>query len=137
MTRVMDMAGEPKRLVVLGYDGMGMYVEPGLGEAMRATIGWFDHHMRGTPLPPVVPPGDTAITPLAPGKRCGPGSSREPPIGNPAGTRRPNADGRQPLPKHTSGQRPEPRESLPAELHRATSVRRVLSTMDAPGIKAT
>jgi len=66
MTRVMDMAGEPKRLVVLGYDGMGLYVEPGLGEAMHATVGWFDHHMRGTPLPPVAPPGDTATTPLAP-----------------------------------------------------------------------
>ena len=66
MTQVLNSAGEPKRLVVLGYDGMGMYVEPGLGDAMRATIGWFDHHLRGLPLPPVPPPGDTAVTPLAP-----------------------------------------------------------------------
>jgi uncharacterized protein len=66
MRQVMDMAGEPKRLVVLGYDGMGMYVEPGLGDAMRATIGWYDHHLRGAPLPPVDPPGETVTTPLAP-----------------------------------------------------------------------
>ncbi|MEV6243164.1 hypothetical protein [Lentzea sp. NPDC051838] len=66
MTQVLDLAGEPKRLVVLGFDGMGMYVEPGLGEAMRATIGWFDHHLRGRSPAPVAPPGDTAVTPLAP-----------------------------------------------------------------------
>ncbi|WP_460525583.1 alpha/beta hydrolase [Flindersiella endophytica] len=66
MTRAMELVKEPKRLVVLGYDGMGMYVEPGLGDAMRATIGWFDHHLRGRSLEPVPPPGETVTTPLAP-----------------------------------------------------------------------
>ena len=33
---------------------------------MRATIGWFDHHLRGRPLPPVAPPGEPVSTPLAP-----------------------------------------------------------------------
>jgi hypothetical protein len=33
---------------------------------MRATIGWFDHHVRGRPLQPVAPPGEPVATPLAP-----------------------------------------------------------------------
>lgn len=58
---------EPKRLVVLPYDSMGLYVEPGLGEAARATIEWLDHHLRGEPLPDrTEPPGEPAETPLAP-----------------------------------------------------------------------
>lgn len=43
-------AGEPTRLEVLPYDMIGLYVEPGLGEAMRLAIDWFDHYLRNTPL---------------------------------------------------------------------------------------
>lgn len=40
-----DRAGEPKRLVVLPYDTVGLYSEPGLGVAMRHAVGWFDRHL--------------------------------------------------------------------------------------------
>ncbi|MFC5823508.1 alpha/beta hydrolase [Nonomuraea insulae] len=75
MRQVMeDSVREPKRMVVLPYDSMGLYIEPGLGEGMRATIEWFDHHLLGRPLTrrfdaggrPAGEPRDPATTPLAP-----------------------------------------------------------------------
>lgn len=38
-------AGEPKRLTVLPYGVVGLYSEPGLGEAMSHAIAWFDQHL--------------------------------------------------------------------------------------------
>lgn len=38
-------AREPKSLVLLPYDTVGLYAEPGLGEAMRHAIEWFDTHL--------------------------------------------------------------------------------------------
>jgi hypothetical protein len=38
-------AREPKKLVVLNYDVVGLYVEPGLGEAMGHAIEWFNKHL--------------------------------------------------------------------------------------------
>jgi hypothetical protein len=38
-------AGEPKQLVPMPYDTVGLYSEPGLGEAMRHSIAWFDAHL--------------------------------------------------------------------------------------------
>lgn len=43
-------AGEPKRLEVLPYDMMGLYIEPGLGEAMGLAIDWFDRYLRKSRL---------------------------------------------------------------------------------------
>lgn len=43
-------AGEPKRLEILPFDAMGLYAEPGLGQAMSLATGWFDCHLRQTPL---------------------------------------------------------------------------------------
>jgi dienelactone hydrolase len=40
-----DRAGEPKKLVVLPYDTVGLYQEPGLGVAMRHAVAWFDRHL--------------------------------------------------------------------------------------------
>jgi len=40
-----DRAGEPKKLVVLPYDTVGLYSEPGLGVAMRHAVAWFDRHL--------------------------------------------------------------------------------------------
>jgi hypothetical protein len=37
-------AGEPKRLEILPYDVVGLYLEPGLGEAMKLAISWFDRY---------------------------------------------------------------------------------------------
>lgn len=53
-------AGEPKRLEILPYDVVGLYLEPGLGEAMKLAISWFDQYLRRAPLP--------ARSPLAPTK---------------------------------------------------------------------
>jgi hypothetical protein len=39
-------AGEPKRLELLPYDVVGLYVEPGLVEAMRHAIERFDRYLR-------------------------------------------------------------------------------------------
>ncbi|MBI3302555.1 MAG: hypothetical protein HYZ72_10850 [Deltaproteobacteria bacterium] len=39
-------AGEPKRLEILPYDVVGLYVEPGLGEAMGHAVEWFDRYLR-------------------------------------------------------------------------------------------
>lgn len=39
-------AGEPKRLVVLPYDVLGLYAEPGLSEALGLAIDWYDEHLR-------------------------------------------------------------------------------------------
>lgn len=38
-------AGEPKELVFLPYDAFGLYQEPGMGEAMRTAIAFFDEHL--------------------------------------------------------------------------------------------
>jgi fermentation-respiration switch protein FrsA (DUF1100 family) len=38
-------ANEPKKLVLLPYDQLGFYTEPGLGEAMRSAIDWFEAHL--------------------------------------------------------------------------------------------
>jgi acetyl esterase/lipase len=43
-------AGEPKRLEVLPYDMVGLYMDPGLEESMRLTIDWFDKYLRKMPL---------------------------------------------------------------------------------------
>ena len=40
-----DRAGDPKSLVVLPYDTVGLYSEPGLGVAMRHAAAWFDRHL--------------------------------------------------------------------------------------------
>ncbi len=40
-----DRAGEPKKLVVLPYDTVGLYSEPGLSVAMRHAVSWFDRHL--------------------------------------------------------------------------------------------
>lgn len=40
-----DLAGEPKKLVVLPYDTVGLYSEPGLGVAMKHAVAWFDRHL--------------------------------------------------------------------------------------------
>lgn len=40
-----ERAGEPKELVLLPYDTVGLYAEPGLGVAMRHAVAWFDHHL--------------------------------------------------------------------------------------------
>lgn len=50
-----DKAGEPKRLVVLPYDVLGLYTGPGLEEAMALAIDWFDLHLRETRLADVTP----------------------------------------------------------------------------------
>lgn len=38
-------AREPKSLVLMPYDTVGLYSEPGLGEAMQHAIEWFDIHL--------------------------------------------------------------------------------------------
>ena len=38
-------AGEPKKLALLPYDQLGLYSEPGRGEAMRAAIDWFNQYV--------------------------------------------------------------------------------------------
>ncbi|CAG4884799.1 conserved protein of unknown function [Georgfuchsia toluolica] len=40
-------AGEPKDLSILNYDVVGLYIEPGRGEAMRLAIDWFDKYLLG------------------------------------------------------------------------------------------
>jgi len=40
-----DRAGEPKKLVTLPYDTVGLYSEPGLGVAMRHAIAWYDRYL--------------------------------------------------------------------------------------------
>jgi pimeloyl-ACP methyl ester carboxylesterase len=62
-------AGEPKRLEILPYDVVGLYLEPGLGEAMKLAISWFDRYLRKTPLP--------TRSPVAPMMGSGKGSQRE------------------------------------------------------------
>lgn len=41
-------AGEPKRLDVLPYDVLGLYTGPGLDEAMKRAVEWFDLYLRRT-----------------------------------------------------------------------------------------
>lgn len=38
-------ANEPKKLVLLPYDQLGLYREPGRGEAMRQAIEWFNQYI--------------------------------------------------------------------------------------------
>jgi len=38
-------AGEPKRLEILPYDSVGLYIEPGMGDAMQRAIAWFHQHL--------------------------------------------------------------------------------------------
>jgi alpha-beta hydrolase superfamily lysophospholipase len=38
-------AGEPKRIEILPYDSVGLYVEPGMGDAMNRAIAWFHQHL--------------------------------------------------------------------------------------------
>lgn len=45
-----DRAGEPKKLVTLPFDTVGLYTEPGLGIAMRHAVKWFDRHLAGDPV---------------------------------------------------------------------------------------
>ena len=41
-----DLAGEPKRLVVLkGYGHFDVYAEPAFGEVMAATLAWYRAHL--------------------------------------------------------------------------------------------
>lgn len=41
----LNRAREPKKLVVLPYDVVGLYIEPGLGVALGHAIQWFDLHL--------------------------------------------------------------------------------------------
>lgn len=50
-------AGEPKELDILPFDTMGLYIQPGFGQAMSLATEWFDRYLRQTPL--------TARSPLA------------------------------------------------------------------------
>ncbi|WP_429417101.1 alpha/beta hydrolase [Nocardia sp. GAS34] len=49
-------AGEPKRLVVLPYDVLGLYMGPGLEESMALAIDWFDLYLRKTRLATITAP---------------------------------------------------------------------------------
>lgn len=48
-------AGEPKRLEILPYDVLGLYTGPGLEEAMRLAVDWFDRYLRRTRVATVTP----------------------------------------------------------------------------------
>lgn len=38
-------ANEPKKLALLPYDQLGLYTEPGRGDAMRVAIDWFNQYL--------------------------------------------------------------------------------------------
>ena len=38
-------ANEPKKIALLPYDQLGLYTEPGRGEAMRVAIDWFNQYL--------------------------------------------------------------------------------------------
>lgn len=49
-------AGEPKRLEVLPYDVLGLYVPPGLDQAMALAVDWFDRYLRKTRIATITAP---------------------------------------------------------------------------------
>lgn len=58
--RAFDRASEPKRLELLQVDEYGLSIEPGLGESMGLSVGFFDEHLRRAPLFVPSPPPDAA-----------------------------------------------------------------------------